>query len=136
MRDRILLPLNQWRAEFARCSEGSIVPAFAILAIPFMAMVGMGIDYSRASSVRGQLQASLDSAVLAGAKDASQNWTQSAQAVFDGNPARLTGGADAPSCTTDANGNYSGSVTASVPTMIIVGFASSTIPAAATPLIA
>src|SRR5437016_3045458 len=70
MRDRILRPLNKWRAEFARCSEGSIVPAFAVLAIPFMAMVGASIDYSRASSVRGQLQASLDAAVLAGAKDA------------------------------------------------------------------
>ncbi len=136
MRDRILLPLNQWRAEFARCSEGSIVPAFAILAIPFMAMVGMGIDYSRASSVRSQLQASLDSAVLAGAKDASQNWTQIAQAEFDGNPARLTGGADAPSFTTDANGNYSGSVTASVPTMFMGVFAISSMPVSASSLVA
>src|SRR5437764_14967246 len=113
MRDRILRSLNQCRAEFARCSEGSIVPAFAVLAIPFMAMVGMGIDYSRASSVRAQLQSSLDSAVLAGAKDASQNWTQIAQAVFDGNPAHLTGGVDAPSFTIDGNGKYSGGLTAS-----------------------
>src|SRR5690348_10287982 len=108
MRDRILRPFKQWRAEFARCSEGSIVPAFTVLAIPFMAMVGMGIDYSRASSVRAQLQSSLDSAVLAGAKDASQNWTSVAQAVFNGNPSSLTSGVDAPAFTTDANGNYSG----------------------------
>jgi predicted XRE-type DNA-binding protein len=47
--------------------------------------MGAAVDYSRANSVKASLQAALDSAVLAGAKDGTSKWLTTASNTFNGN---------------------------------------------------
>src|SRR5436853_101364 len=54
---------------FWRHSEGSLVPIFAVAFLPLLALVGTAVDYSRANNIRAKLQAALDAAVIAGAKN-------------------------------------------------------------------
>jgi len=68
---------------FPRRSEGSVLPLFALAAFPILGLIGASIDYGRATGVRAKLQASLDSAVLAAARDGTANWNQVALNVFD-----------------------------------------------------
>src|SRR5262249_56885329 len=70
---------------FAQDSSGSVAMVFSLALIPIMVAVGAAIDYSRANSVKAVLQATLDSALLAGAKDGSSSWAQVAQNVFQAN---------------------------------------------------
>jgi Flp pilus assembly protein TadG len=51
-------------ARFMRDREGSLLPLFAVSLIPMFGLIGAVIDYSRASAVRAELQASLDSAAI------------------------------------------------------------------------
>ena len=92
---------------------------FALAGVPLLGLIGAGIDYSRAADTRTQLQVALDSAVLAGAKDGSPNWTNVALAFFNGSPPRLGSTIGTPSFTIDGYGNYSGSVSGSVRTSVL-----------------
>ena len=49
-------------SRFTTREEGSVLPMFALALVPIAAMVGAAVDYSRASGLRAQLQATLDSA--------------------------------------------------------------------------
>jgi type II secretory pathway pseudopilin PulG len=100
-------------------TDGSVALIFGIALIPIMTGVGAAIDYSRANSVKASLQAALDSALLAGAKDASSNWVQVAQNVFAANLALKNISASTPTFTSPADSTYSGTVTASVPTSVL-----------------
>jgi Flp pilus assembly protein TadG len=124
---------------FVRRSGGSVVPLFAFLAVPAMALIGAATDYSRASNVRVRLQTSLDSALLAGVKDGSTNWSDVATAVFNADVARLgvagvtgTGqnGQLQPSFNL-SNGTYTASVSGTVPTTFMTVLAMSSINVAA-----
>src|SRR5262249_49016768 len=70
---------------FFQSREGSVAMLFALALIPLMIAAGAALDYSRANSFKAVLQATLDSALLAGAKDGSSNWTQVALNVFQSN---------------------------------------------------
>ena len=105
---------------FARSSDGSIAPLFALAAIPLMAALGASLDYSRASQVRESLQTALDSAVLVGAADTNADRDTLALNTFNANFAPKNSNITAtPSFTTGSNGVYSGSATASVPTTLL-----------------
>jgi Flp pilus assembly protein TadG len=51
--------------------RGNIAPLFALSLIPLMGMIGLAVDYSRASAVRATLQSVLDSTALAMASKAA-----------------------------------------------------------------
>jgi len=81
--------------------------------------MGMAIDYSRANAAKEDVQAALDSALLAGAKNGSSTWTTTAGNVFSANFSTKAVSVPTPSFTKDEDLVYSGSVTASVPTSIL-----------------
>lgn len=100
---------------FARHRAGSVAPAFALSLLPLILTAGGAIDFAHAKRVKAQLQGALDSAVLAGAKDGSANWAQTAQSLFQANISRLAG--QSASASFSASGTtYSGNATATVPT--------------------
>ncbi len=56
---------------FARAREGNIAVIFAFALVPVIASVGAAVDYSRANSVKADLQAALDSTALMLSKEAA-----------------------------------------------------------------
>jgi Flp pilus assembly protein TadG len=65
----MLLPLSRRRwLRFAADRRGSLSPAFALLSVPMVLMVGMGVDYGNGVRTVSKLQAAADSAVLAAAR--------------------------------------------------------------------
>ena len=99
----------------ARESGGSLLPMFALTMVPVMGMVGAAVDYSRAGGVHTGLQAALDAGVLAGARDGTANWSNVALAIFNASLPDRGATVAAPTFTKNADGSYSGSVTANVP---------------------
>jgi Flp pilus assembly protein TadG len=53
-------------AQFAHAERGTVGVLFALIAIPLTAIAGWGLDYGRATWIRGSLQASADTAAAAG----------------------------------------------------------------------
>jgi Flp pilus assembly protein TadG len=98
----------------ARESSGSLLPMFALTMVPMMAMVGAAVDYSRASGIRTGLQAALDAAVLAGARDGTANWSNVALSIFNANLPDRGASVAAPTFTKNPDATYSGSVAANV----------------------
>src|ERR1051326_5500781 len=74
--------LRQLFAEFKRRQDGQIAVFFALTLVPVMVGVGAAIDYARANTAKVRIQAALDAAVLAGAKDGTTNWSTIASNVF------------------------------------------------------
>ena len=72
--------------DFISNAKASALPLFALLAVPIVAAIGAAVDYSRATAVRAQMQAQIDSALLAGAKDASGGWNEIALNIFNASP--------------------------------------------------
>lgn len=56
---------------FAQNDKGNVAMMFGLAMVPMVGMVGAAVDYSRASSVRTQLQVALDSAALMLSKEAA-----------------------------------------------------------------
>ena len=110
-----LTTLRALGVRFRRRSEGSIVPFFAVALVPMVGIVGLAVDYSRANGVRAGMQAALDSAVLAGAKDDSANWADTALNVFNATFKPKGSSGAAPKFALNADGSFSGTVSASVP---------------------
>jgi Flp pilus assembly protein TadG len=54
---------------FRRAEQGNVILVFAIALIPIIAMMGAAIDYSRANSVKADMQAALDATALAMVKN-------------------------------------------------------------------
>ncbi len=65
---------------FARARDGNIAVTFAILLVPVVASAGAAIDYSRASSVKADMQAALDTTALMLAKEAASDTSSQLQA--------------------------------------------------------
>lgn len=59
-----------WLRRFVNDARGNVAPIFALAVIPVIGMVGAAVDYSRASSLRTQMQVALDSAALMLSKEA------------------------------------------------------------------
>ena len=57
-------------SRFCRDRAGNVAILFSVLVVPIVAMVGAAVDYSRAASVRAELQAGLDATALMLAKEA------------------------------------------------------------------
>jgi Flp pilus assembly protein TadG len=108
----------------ARNRDGSVVPLLGLALIPLVGAIGAAVDYSRANGVKASLQATLDAAVLAAAKDGTSNWNQTASAVFNGNVVTKSGSSvNAPTFAFDGNSTYSGQASATVPTVFsLLGF--------------
>jgi hypothetical protein len=105
---------------FRTAEDGNIAVIFAIAIVPVITGAGAAIDYSRANVTRATVQAALDSALLAGAKDGSSSWSNLAANVFNSNLASKAISVQQPSfAKDDANSLYTGSVTASVPTTML-----------------
>src|SRR5262245_66124852 len=105
----LALALRFGKSAFRRFSQdgrGSIAMVFALALIPIMVAVGAAIDYSRANSVKAVLQATLDSALLAGAKDGSSSWAQVAQNVFQANLSAKSSASLTPTFSLGNNGAY------------------------------
>lgn len=65
-----LVQLTNLRRAFAHAEQGNVAVIFAIALIPLLGLVGMAIDYARASGAQATLQAAADSTALAMSKDA------------------------------------------------------------------
>lgn len=74
---------------FSRDERGSVVPIFALCIGAVFAAVGAAVDYSRAASVRTQMQAAVDAAAIMLAKEAANltpaQLNEKAQAYFQTN---------------------------------------------------
>jgi hypothetical protein len=107
--------LRRYRA----AEHGNVAVIFALAVAPLATAMGIAVDYSRANAVKADVQAALDSALLAGAKDGSSTWTTLAANVFNANFGAKAISLPTPAFTKDENLVYSGSVTASLPTSIL-----------------
>lgn len=104
---------------FADDAQGSVAVIFAIALIPMLFAIGAAIDYSRAVAFETSMQAALDSAVLAGAKDGTSNWTQVAMNTFTAVMTSALGSAATPSFQKTASDTYAAAVNGSVPTAFL-----------------
>ena len=57
---------------FRRDQRGNVMMLFGLVLVPLMGVVGVAIDYSRASNTRQALNAAIDSAALMAARDAQK----------------------------------------------------------------
>jgi Flp pilus assembly protein TadG len=96
---------------------GSAMPMFVLTLIPVMGLIGAATDYTRVTKVRASLQASLDVALLAGARDGSTNWTNVALDTFNANFQAGDATLAAPAFAIDGNRAYTGTASVSVPTL-------------------
>jgi Flp pilus assembly protein TadG len=138
MLDRLIAALRRQAARFAPDERASVVPIFTLALIPIVGLVGSAVDYSRASGLRQSLQAALDTAILAGARDGTSNWPVVALDSFNANiPAKVQSALPglAPSFSTNGT-TYSGAVTASVQTSFMGILGISAIPLSAQSLAA
>jgi len=111
---RIRLALRKSYLQLKRDREGSVTATFALALIPLVGLVGAAVDYSSANSARTNLQAALDAALLAGAKDGSANWTAAALNAFNANlNAKLASNVN-PTFQLTSTRAYTGRVTATV----------------------
>src|SRR5919109_4568587 len=112
---------------FRQSSDASVLPTFALALVPLVGLVGAAVDYSRANNIRSGLQAALDTAVLAGARDGTSNWSNVALDVFKSNFKSL-GASATPTFVKNADGSYSGSAATSVAATFLSVMGVSTIP--------
>jgi len=77
---------------FLRDTRGSILPVFVVMMLVVIAMIGMGVDYTRGSLANAKMQAALDATALA----------------LSSNAASLTAGALTTQATNYFNGIYTG----------------------------
>ena len=74
------IKLGRLLGAFKKARGGNVATIFAIALIPIICSVGAAIDYSRANSVRADLQASLDSTALMLSKEAGTDTSDQLQA--------------------------------------------------------
>src|ERR1043166_2251045 len=115
MHSRVCVAVGRLVRLFARGTDGSLVPMFAFAMVPMLGMVGAAVDYSHAGGVRAGLQAALDAAVLAGARDGTVGWSDVALSVFNANLASKGASVGTPTFTKNADGVLIGTAHADVP---------------------
>jgi Flp pilus assembly protein TadG len=105
-------------SRFISDKRGQVAMIFGLSLIPVTGGVGAAIDYSTISHVKAQLQASLDSAVLAGALDQTSNQNTTATNVFATNFQPNYSGVTYSNLVFSVRGDgaFTGSVKATVPT--------------------
>ena len=115
MLTQIRSTLQKLCSEFKRDSAGSVVSTFALSLLPLVGLVGAAVDYSAANNARTKLQASLDAALLAGAKDGSTSWATTALNTFNANMKASAATAINPTFQLTSTRAYAGAATATVP---------------------
>ena len=55
--------------KFLRAERGNVAVAFGLAAVPIVGVMGVAVDYTRASHFRAILQSAVDDAALAGASE-------------------------------------------------------------------
>jgi Flp pilus assembly protein TadG len=105
---------------------GNVSLIFALAIVPLIGLIGLTVDYGRASATRMRLQAALDAAVLAGTQSSSSP-VEIAQAVFTANFVKADITLSGPTFTSESDGSLTGTVTAEVPTIFIKLIATKTI---------
>jgi len=88
--------INAPLRKFAGCERGNFGIVFALVAVPVLGIAGMALDYSRISSTKESLQASVDAAITAaavngGRVEAMQHVVSDfIEANFDGEGVKVT----------------------------------------------
>jgi Flp pilus assembly protein TadG len=126
--DRVTSMLMQ----FLRDRRGNVAPMFALAVIPVIGFVGAAVDYSRASSVRSEMQSALDATALMLSKEAAgqtnSQLTTKANAYFQAlfNSTDAQGVVITASQTSDGGSALTVSGSGSVPTSFtkVMGFSS------------
>jgi Flp pilus assembly protein TadG len=98
--------------------KGSVVLMFAVTMFSVFVAAGAAVDYSRASTVRTELQKAIDAAVLAGARDNSDSRDSTAQTWFTVNLRRADSATVTVKFTMLENNVYTGTASTSVPTTL------------------
>lgn len=114
-------------AAFCRDEHGGLAMITGLLVVPIFLMAGIALDYTRALSVRQQLQNAADAAALAAKGDpenAAAAAEQAAQAYANANIGPLNGATLAPASVVPTSDGYEVTLTASMPTSLsrAVGF--------------
>jgi Flp pilus assembly protein TadG len=104
---------------FRAAEEGNVAVIFSLALIPIMGAMGAAVDYSRASATQSAVQAALDVALLAGAKDGSSGWKTIAANVFSSNLGSRVASPPTPSFGKDSGTVYTGSVSTTVATSVL-----------------
>jgi hypothetical protein len=135
---RIVIALkHRWTLLFQE-TAASVMPTFAVALIPLLTLMGAAVDYSGANRIQTKLQASLDAAVLAGARDDTASWASKAANTFNATFQSPNGITATPSFVMNADGSFSGTVSASFTTSFlgIVGVPTINVNASATAMVA
>src|SRR4051794_10725678 len=119
MPTRLFAKLRNAASGLLHQTDGAVMPMFTITLVPMIGLVGASIEYSRANSIRTGLQATLDSAVLAAARDGTFNWKNVALDTYNANLQTKGATVSAPVFTQDANGVYSGSTSGTIPSSFL-----------------
>jgi Flp pilus assembly protein TadG len=119
MLDQAHVVLKSLCGKFVDRRDGSVMTTFAFALIPLLGLVGAAVDYSRANDVRTSLRKTLDSAVIAGARDGSTNWVNVATNFFNANVQSKGSSVSTPTFALTSSRSYTGSVNASVPTFFL-----------------
>jgi Flp pilus assembly protein TadG len=136
-KERLLLRILR---DFAGARRGNVAITFALATIPIMAFIGGAVDYSRANSVKADLQGALDSAALMLSKEAATDTSNQLQTnalayvTANYNRPGTTIGSVSAAYTTTGGSQVVLSGTANVPTdfMQILGVNSVTVKASST----
>ncbi|MBV1696625.1 MAG: hypothetical protein KGP27_19360 [Hyphomicrobiales bacterium] len=73
-------------SRFTSAQDGAVIPTFAVGLVVVVAMIGLAVDWGRTTTVRSRMQASLDSAVIAAAKNLmSGNVVEVGTSTFNNN---------------------------------------------------
>jgi len=100
------------RNAFARDRRANVAVAFALLSVPLMIALGLGVDYSLAAAARNKMQSAIDAAVLAGIESSGTQTAALATAknFFNAQAPSVSGGVT--STFTFSNGTLTGTATA------------------------
>jgi hypothetical protein len=119
--NRIIAEFRRMLGRLGASGDGSTAPLFALAIVPVLAATGAAVDYSRANATRTGLQNALDASLIAAAREGGATWPDTALSLFLANADARGGVLGTPIFTIDAEGRYSGEVTARLPTNF-VGF--------------
>ncbi len=138
MRNSWPLKLLRHMHRFGEDKTGNVAVIFAIVLVPLIGLVGMGIDYSRASMVQAQMQSSIDATALALSKEAANDTNSQLQTdalnIFNVNfnQPSLQNLAVTASYTTSGGTSVAVTASGSLPTDFLAILGINTIPLSAT----
>ena len=97
-------------------ARGGTVVLFGLSLIPAAGIAGVAVDYARGQWMETKLQTALDSATLAGSRQTTSARSTFATNTFNAGKPEIDGSIASPTWTTNTDGSFSGTVTASVNT--------------------